>query len=116
MLTLGIHPGYHDASACLFDGYRLVAAVSRERLTRSKGDGRGDVPQDCVDEVLAIVGASRSDIGMVASTRSALRQSCFTHFTGRRAVEGRRVRRGRSAQVIIKQSCARRIARKLPIA
>lgn len=89
MLTLGIHPGYHDASACLFDGYRLVAAVSRERLTRSKGDGRGDVPLDCVDEVLAIAGASRDDISLVASTRSALRQSCFTHFKGRRAVEGR---------------------------
>ncbi|MBT6204673.1 MAG: hypothetical protein HOI34_13380 [Rhodospirillaceae bacterium] len=62
MLTLGIHPGYHDASACLFDGYKLVAAVSRERLTRSKGDGRGDVPEDCVDEVLAIAGASRRKI------------------------------------------------------
>ncbi len=89
MLTLGIHPGYHDASACLFDGYLLVAAVSRERLTRSKGDGRGDVPLDCVDEVLAIAGAERSDIGQIASTRSALRQGCFTHFKGRRAVEGR---------------------------
>jgi carbamoyltransferase len=89
MLTLGIHPGYHDASACLFDGYRLVAAVSRERLTRTKGDGRGDVPQDCVDEVLAIAGANRGDVGQIASTRSALRQSCFNHFRGRRAVEGR---------------------------
>ncbi|MBT5433284.1 MAG: hypothetical protein HOL02_00555 [Rhodospirillaceae bacterium] len=89
MLTLGIHPGYHDASACLFDGYKLVAAVSRERLTRSKGDGRGDVPEDCVDEVLAIAGASRQDVDMIASTRSALRQSCYSHFRGRRAVEGK---------------------------
>ena len=89
MLTLGLHPGYHDASACLFDGYKLLAAVSRERLTRQKGDGRGDVPDDCVDEVLAIAGASRKDVSTIASTRSALRQSCYSHFKGRRAVEGR---------------------------
>jgi carbamoyltransferase len=89
MLTLGVHPGYHDAAAALFDGYRLVAAVSRERLTRRKGDGRGDVPLDCVDEVLAIAGAGRRDVDLVASTRSALPQSLYTHFRGRRALEGR---------------------------
>ncbi len=89
MLTLGIHPGYHDAAAALFDGYRLVAAVSRERLTRRKGDGRGDVPMDCVDEVLDIAGAARQDVDLVASTRSALPQSLYTHFSGRRALEGR---------------------------
>ncbi len=88
MLILGIHPGYHDSSACLFDEGRLVAAVSRERLTRRKGDGRGDVPQDCVDEVLAIAGADRRDVDIVASTRSALPQSCYRHFSGRRAIEG----------------------------
>ena len=76
MLILGIHPGYHDSSACLFDDGMLLAAVSRERLTRRKGDGRGDVPLDCVDEVLAIAGAGRSDVDIVASTRSALPQSC----------------------------------------
>ncbi len=89
MLTLGIHPGYHDAAAALFDDYRLVAAVARERLTRRKGDGRGDVPGDCVDEVLAIAGTTRRDVDMVASTRSALPQSLYTHFRGRRAIEGR---------------------------
>ena len=89
MLTLGIHPGYHDAAAALFDGYRLIAAVSRERLTRRKGDGRGDVPMDCVDEVLAIAGAERRDVDLVASTRSALPQSLYTHFRGRRTLEGR---------------------------
>lgn len=89
MLILGIHPGYHDSSACAFRDGRLVAAVSRERLTRSKGDGRGDVPLDCVDEVLAIAGATRRDVDVIASTRSALPQSCYSHFHGRRAIEGR---------------------------
>jgi len=89
MLTLGIHPGYHDAAAALFDGYRLIAAVSRERLTRRKGDGRGDVPLDCVDEVLAIAGATRRDVDLFASTRSALPQGLYTHIRGRRAIEGK---------------------------
>lgn len=88
MLILGIHPGYHDSSACVFRDGRLIAAVSRERLTRSKGDGRGDVPLDCVDEVLDIAGATRQDVDIVASTRSALPQSCYSHFQGRRAIEG----------------------------
>ncbi len=28
MLILGIFSGYHDAHACLFDDYRMVAAVA----------------------------------------------------------------------------------------
>ena len=31
MYILGIHTGHHDASACLFRDYELVAAVSLER-------------------------------------------------------------------------------------
>ena len=54
---------------------------SRRRIWISENawvvrDGRGDVPLDCVDEVLAIAGAGRSDVDIVASTRSALPQSC----------------------------------------
>ena len=31
MLSLGIHPGYHDAVAVVFDDYRMLAAVQLER-------------------------------------------------------------------------------------
>jgi len=36
---LGIHNSAHDAAACLFRDYQLLAAVSLERLTRKKGAG-----------------------------------------------------------------------------
>jgi len=49
MLILGVHPGYHEAAACLFDEYRMLAAVSLERLTRKKIDG-GRIPIEAIDE------------------------------------------------------------------
>jgi carbamoyltransferase len=66
---LAIHPGCHDASAAAFDGYRLVAAVEEERLTRVKGSGQG-VSWLAVDEVLRIAGWSRRDVDAVVSTRA----------------------------------------------
>ena len=48
MIILGVHPGYHEAAACLFDDYRMVAAVSLERLTRRKN--RITVPDEVVVE------------------------------------------------------------------
>jgi len=67
-LVLGIHAGSHDTSVALFDDYELKAAVQLERLTRIKGD-RADFPDLCIDEVLSIAGASRSDIGALAISR-----------------------------------------------
>jgi len=67
-LILGVHAGSHDTSVALFEDYKLVAAVSLERLTRIKGD-RSDFPDVCVDEVLSIAGARRSDVGALAISR-----------------------------------------------
>src|SRR5689334_1113018 len=69
MRILAFHPGCHDASAAAFDGYRLVAAVSEERLTRRKGSGNG-IPWQAIDEVLRIAEWSRNDVDVIASTRS----------------------------------------------
>ncbi len=66
---VGVHAGFHDAAAVLFDDYRLVAAVQLERLTRRKGDGDG-IPWACIDEVLTIAGATRRDVDVVACTRN----------------------------------------------
>ena len=63
---LAIHSG-HDASAAVFDDYRIVAAVQKERLTRKKKD-YGEASQ-CVDEVLAVAGLDRRDVGAVVLTR-----------------------------------------------
>ncbi|MSO88901.1 MAG: hypothetical protein EXQ89_02860 [Rhodospirillaceae bacterium] len=88
MIILGIHSGFHDAAAALFDDYRLVAAVSLERLTRRKGDGRG-VPTECIEEVLEIAGLRRRDVDTIASTRGALPWRYFSHFRGGRLIEGK---------------------------
>jgi len=72
MYLLGIHNSLHDAAACLFRDYELIAAVSLERLTRIKGDGispQQELPVPAIDECLRIAGISRADIDVVCATR-----------------------------------------------
>jgi carbamoyltransferase len=73
MIILGLHPGMHDASATVFDDYRVLGAVQLERLNRIKGSGidRETWAWPCVDEVLSIAGLRRSDVDAVAFTREA---------------------------------------------
>jgi carbamoyltransferase len=63
-VVLGISPS-HDASACLFDGGQLVAAISEERLSRIKGDGF-KFPQLAIDAVLKMAGMTRRDVDHIA--------------------------------------------------
>ena len=88
MIILGVHPGYHEAAACLFDDYRMVAAVSLERLTRRKIDG-GRVPDEAIDECLAIAGLSRRDVEAVVLGRGAYPWRYYKHFRGSRLIEGK---------------------------
>jgi len=88
MILLGVFSGYHDASACLVDDYRLVAAVARERLTRVKVD-RGRGPDEAIDEVLAIAGLTRRDVDMVVLGRGPFPWRHFRHWRGGRLIEGR---------------------------
>ncbi|UCH52308.1 MAG: hypothetical protein JSW09_06645, partial [Pseudomonadota bacterium] len=87
MIILGVHSGYHEAAACLFDEYRLVAAVSLERLTRRKIDG-GHIPAEAIDECLAIAGLQRRDADVVVLGRGAFPWRYYNHFTGGRLIEG----------------------------
>ena len=82
-LILGVHPGVHDAAAALFEDYKLVAAVSLERITRKKGDGTAH-PDRAIDEVLAIAGKTRSNVDVIAYSRSVFDQGYFTHLKGSR--------------------------------
>jgi predicted NodU family carbamoyl transferase len=50
---LAFYAGPHDAAAAAFDDYRLIAAVSEERLIREKSWG-GALPWLSIDEVLRI--------------------------------------------------------------
>ena len=88
MIILGVHPGYHEAAACLFDDYRMISAVSLERLTRRKIDG-GRVPDEAIDECLTVAGVSRRDVGAVVLGRGAFAWRYFKHFRGSRLVEGK---------------------------
>jgi len=65
---LSVLDGIHDSAAALFDDYRVIAAVQRERLTRRKKDG--GPPEDCIDEVLAVGGIARTDVDVVVFQRS----------------------------------------------
>jgi predicted NodU family carbamoyl transferase len=69
---LGIHNSAHDAAACLFRDYQLLAAVSLERLTRKKGAGvcvEQELPIPAIDECLAVAGIRRADVDVVCATR-----------------------------------------------
>jgi carbamoyltransferase len=88
MLILGIHSGYHDACACLFDGYRMVAAVAQERMTRRKIDG-GRIPTEAINECLTVAGRQLGEVDAVALGRGAFPWRYYTHFTGGRYVEGK---------------------------
>ena len=80
MLILGIHSGPHDSTACLFDEYRLLAAVSQERLTRVKGDG-GHVPLEAIDECLTIAQRGREDVDAIALGRSLFSERYYLYPT-----------------------------------
>jgi carbamoyltransferase len=73
MYILGVHNGNHDASACLFRDYELLAAVSLERLTRKKNDGISpamEIPLPAIDECLRIAGINREDVDVICSSRA----------------------------------------------
>ncbi len=75
---LGISASGHDASACLYKGYDLIAAVPLERLTRVKSDG-GRVPVESIREVLSIGGIQPRDLAAVALSRSHFPIRYFKH-------------------------------------
>lgn len=89
MYILGVHTGSHDASACLFRDFELVAAVSLERLTRQKNAGVHPgrlLPDAAIDEVLDIGGLSRAQVDVVAASRALFHKSLF-QLSGLAAME-----------------------------
>ncbi|NJL50715.1 MAG: hypothetical protein HC909_03385 [Blastochloris sp.] len=75
MIILGIHTN-HDASAALFDNYRMVSAVALERLTRIKSDGYR-FPTEAVEECLGIAGLRRQDVDVIALPRAEYEPKYF---------------------------------------
>lgn len=66
-LILSIHHGIHDSAAALFDDYRIVAAVQKERLSRTKKDG--GLALECAAEVLNIGGITPTQVEAVVFSR-----------------------------------------------
>src|ERR1700733_1857240 len=89
MYILGVHTGWHDASACLYKDFELIAAVSLERLTRVKSAGITRItpmPNRAIDECLAIGGIGRGDVDVVAMSRALFEYQDFA-LTGLSALE-----------------------------
>jgi carbamoyltransferase len=84
-LILAVTSGIHDAAAAVFFDYSIKAAVQLERLTRRKGDGSVH-PDACIDEVLSIVGVSRSDVDVALFSRTELPTQYYKTITGVRRV------------------------------
>ena len=97
-LILAVHNGLHDGVAAVLVDYELKAAIQLERLTRVKGDGR--YPDLCIDETLAIAGATRRDVDVLAVSRSDFPVQYFRNFRGwrwlreqyRTRIEGKKLR------------------------
>jgi carbamoyltransferase len=87
MNILGVHAG-HDASACLFKDFELVAAVSQERLKRVKGAGVSALqptPVAAIDECLLIGGITRREVDAVCFSRAFFEYQNYV-LSRRRAV------------------------------
>jgi carbamoyltransferase len=93
-LTLGLQTG-HESSAALFDGRRLVAAISDERLTRIKNDG-GRLMDHATDAVLAIAGKARADVDRLALLYTFFPDEYFVRETWAKELERRLVRKRRA--------------------
>ncbi len=107
MLILGIHSGYHDACAALFDEYRMVAAVAQERLTRRKIDG-GRLPVEAIAECLAIAGRDARAVDAVALGRAAFPARYYTHLPLGRLIESKlRAAVGKEKQKSMERECMR---------
>jgi len=93
-LILAIHSGPHDSVAALFYDYDLKAAVQLERLSRIKGDGSKH-PDACIDEVLAVGGATRADVDVISMSRTLLDTKYFRRMSGLRWLREVALRRSR---------------------
>jgi carbamoyltransferase len=77
---LAFQSGLHDASAAVFEDYRLIAAVAEERLRRDKGWGNA-LPWLAIDEVLRVAGWSRYDVDAIAMIRAVFPLHYFRFST-----------------------------------
>jgi carbamoyltransferase len=78
--VLGISSSTHDSSAALFVHGKLVAAISEERLSRIKGDGK-NLPQLAIDGVLRMAGLQRRDVDGIGMMMGVVPE-CYIAYPG----------------------------------
>ena len=105
MYILGVNTGIHDASACLYRDFDLLASVSLERLTRVKNAGvtaSAPMPNLAIDECLAIGGIERGDVDVLAMARGMFEYQDYV-LTGPRAIKQawRRMRGERKMRFVV---------------
>ena len=105
MYILGVNTGIHDASACLYRDFDLLASVSLERLTRVKNAGvtaSTPMPNLAIDECLAIGGIERGDVDVLAMARGMFEYQDYA-LTGPRAIKQawRRMRGERKMRFVV---------------
>ena len=84
-LILGIHGNYmdysknvHESSASLIENGKILGAISEERISRKKMDGR--FPFSSIEELLRITGKSFNQIDHVAVSESHPLKTNFKHL------------------------------------
>lgn len=99
MLTLGVHSGWTDAGAAVFDDYALLAAVPLARLTGMPRDG-GRLPVEAIAECLDIAGIRSDEIGALCLSAGVFPGRYFGHLSlPRRLGRGLRQLFGRDAPI-----------------
>lgn len=107
MLVLGVHSGWQDAGAALFDDYELIAAVPQARLTGVARDG-GRLPWEAVRECLAIADLQPGAVGALALSHGVFPSRYFTGLPlGRRVGRGLRALFGRETPTSLAAECRR---------
>lgn len=80
MLILGVHSGWADAGAAVFDDYALLAAVPLARLTGMPRDG-GRLPIEAIVECLDIAQVRADEIGALSLSQGVFPGRYFSQLS-----------------------------------
>lgn len=107
MLVLGVHSGWADAGAAVFDDYALLAAVPLARLTGMPHDG-GRLPVEAIAECLDIAGLRADEIGALSLSHGVFPGRYYSHLSlPRRLGRGLRQFFGRDTPISLSDEARR---------
>lgn len=108
MLLLGVHSGWSDAGAALFDDYRLLAAVPLARISGVAHDG-GRLPIEAIADCLDIADVRPGDVAGLALSRGVFPGRHYRALSlPRRVSRGLRHLLGRDTPISLAQESRRK--------